>query len=244
LPWLPPDREDVAGRGYGKQNPTKNVISDQDTNPVNYSYRESLTPAQQEAYDFALAGEQDPYAERDPNKPSCYELAQSALPWTGQAPEPKPYQQFSAQFSEPAAAMESLHAFTVFDDPEVRTLDMEYDICMGNSGFDLGSGGEYAPGEVNPWTAFTMAQHTKADGSLGESWVKGDGLTHDSWPMDEQSMLGTAGEIRIALADYDCRAQTDYVDRFKAAYLRLEAQFVDEHKSQLEDMKTFVEEHP
>jgi hypothetical protein len=244
LAWLPASRDEVEERGYGKLEPRKTTVTQEDVDPVNFAYRESLSPAQQEAYDLALGGEQEPDTEGDPGtEPSCFEITESAVSGAGEVPSGRTYQQFAAQFGALAAQMEQLPGLTLFEDGEVRALDLEYEVCMGRAGFDLGSGREYAPGEVNPWAAFSLAQHTRADGSLGSSWNAGPDFAVDAAPIEERSLLGTQAEIKIALADFDCRVETDYDRRLKDAYLRLEAEFVAAHKSELDQMKAFVEEH-
>jgi hypothetical protein len=87
-----------------------------------------------------------------------------------------------------------------------------------------------------------MAKRTKTDGTLGSAWQRADPAV-GGLPLDEQYLLGTEGEIKIALADFDCRVNTNYEARLLEVYLALEAEFVAQHRSELEQLKAFVQSH-
>jgi hypothetical protein len=54
--------------------------------------------------------------------------------------------------------------------------------------------------------------------------------------LDQRSLVGSPAEAEIALADFDCRAETDYEARFAAIQLELEQEFVDQNRPRLELM--------
>ena len=51
-----------------------------------------------------------------------------------------------------------------------------------------------------------------------------------------------AMEVELALADLDCREETDYTDRSTDIARDAEQQFVDDHRSELEAMKAAAEQ--
>ncbi|MDR2373225.1 MAG: hypothetical protein LBD77_03830 [Bifidobacteriaceae bacterium] len=229
LPWLPETREQVAARGYGKGDPEMiSAGAEQDVDPVNYAYKQSLSADALAAYDSASA--------------ECVARIEPVLEDRIPSAPAQPNQDFSWQFGELVAAMDQLNWPGVSETAEARLLNGEYSDCMSKAGYDLDSGAEFGPAEVTPWAAEAMARRTKADGSLGESWFNQPvSLGGPLPPEEERSLLGAPGEIAIALADFDCRATTDYEARLLAVYLRLETEFVEQHKTELEAMKAFVE---
>jgi hypothetical protein len=114
-----------------------------------------------------------------------------------------------------------------------------YGECMLAAGYNLTSSPFYP--EATPIAAYAMALRTKADGALGSSWT--DYTFEEETPDDERSLLGSQAEIDIAVADFDCREQTDYEAIYLVEYLKWEEEFVAEHFDQLEEMKTFGETH-
>jgi hypothetical protein len=52
-------------------------------------------------------------------------------------------------------------------------------------------------------------------------------------PLEQRSLVGSAAEAVIALADYDCRVETDYEARFLDVQLDLERQLVEANRDQL-----------
>jgi hypothetical protein len=50
-------------------------------------------------------------------------------------------------------------------------------------------------------------------------------------------------EVELALADLDCREETDYRDRHAAITREVEQQFIDDHKAELDAMIASVEQN-
>jgi hypothetical protein len=238
LPSLPPEREDAATRGYGVAGPQTLLAGLVDTERANADYYESLNVGQQAAYDLAWAGPVDSSGMWNSSDYGCLGVGEDAV--LSSSPSVSSSREFWVAFGDLARAMDQL---PVLDDPAVHEADRDFDRCMFDKGFDLTSGAEFSAGQGGPWAAWTMALRTKEDGTLGDSW-------HTDWlaagqmpPEDELSLLGTAAEIKIAVADFECRAEVDYAARFREAHLRLEDEFVGERKAELEEMKAFVQEH-
>jgi hypothetical protein len=58
---------------------------------------------------------------------------------------------------------------------------------------------------------------------------------------DQRSLSGTGPEIALALADFDCREQTDYMGRMVAMHREAEEQVVKDNQEALEDLLNQVE---
>ncbi|MDR0592558.1 MAG: hypothetical protein LBG60_04735, partial [Bifidobacteriaceae bacterium] len=52
----------------------------------------------------------------------------------------------------------------------------------------------------------------------------------------QRSLAGSAPEVAVALADYDCRSAVDYLPRFIEIQTRVEAEFVAQNHGQLDSL--------
>lgn len=229
LPALADDRETVAAYGYGVddieaqealRNPTP-------TPDANADYQASLAPEAQSEYFYALSGE---HGYQDPNPdPSggCSGPAYAQYPQEfGSAYDP---------YRDLAFSMSELIWRGVYDDPRLVALNAEWSECMLNAGVDMAPPEEYGPvQEPGPYDAYDLALMTPADGSAVQ-WPA-PGAPAKDIPLDRQYLVGSAAERQIALADYDCRKSTDYVDRFVDILVAVESEFVAQHKDELDAM--------
>ncbi|MCL2784832.1 MAG: hypothetical protein FWD55_05235 [Propionibacteriaceae bacterium] len=85
------------------------------------------------------------------------------------------------------------------------------------------------------------AWRTRADGTLGDTWYHYE--YDEATPEEERSLLGTQAEVQIALADFDCREESNYLERYLAIQIDLESAFVDQHRAQLDEMLAFADQH-
>ncbi|MDR2567588.1 MAG: hypothetical protein LBC97_16355 [Bifidobacteriaceae bacterium] len=234
LPWLPDTREEVAARGYGKL--AAEDYGDSGEDPPKQPYREALNDAGKEAFDLALTGP-DPYAQDQADTPvACSLVGQQAASIdmsvdAGNAG----YDAFWQEFGDLLLAVNEM---SFVKDAKMQALVSEYRSCMLDAGFDIAGGNMHSAEEATPWASFVMALRTKPDGSLGNSWTHY--ASEEETPADERSLLGTDGERRIAVADFDCRQATDYEAVFLEEYLSWEQDFVDAHKPDLEKMKAYA----
>jgi hypothetical protein len=88
-------------------------------------------------------------------------------------------------------------------------------------------------GASGPSAAMDHAYRTRADGTVASR--KMDTPTAEI-PLDEKSLLGSQPEIDIAVADFDCRVETNYVARYLELRIGREQAFVDSHRSELDKM--------
>ena len=238
LPHLSEDRAEVSRVGYGVMPAEDLSLWDSREAKQNAEYRDSLSPSGRSKYDLALYGEM-PSTIKSNSVKSCGELSMEKYPALVVDPGPKDL--FRAQFGELSMSMHSLVNEDIAEDPRITSLNATWNGCMANLGYDLLSGFYWNQHNVSPWTAQTLALRTRADGSLGDTWYnyQYDEIT----PPEERSLLGTPAEIQIALADYDCRRESDYMERYLAVQIDLESAFVERHKTQLDQMMAFAEEH-
>lgn len=80
-----------------------------------------------------------------------------------------------------------------------------------------------------PAVAWRLALGT---GPEGDRWT---GAT-DQAPVEYRSLTGAPGEVAIAVADYQCRAETDYVDRLLALETAAQDQFIADHQAELDEL--------
>ncbi|MDR0366055.1 MAG: hypothetical protein LBH68_04420 [Bifidobacteriaceae bacterium] len=239
VPYLPPARQQVEQFGYGVRDPLpyvtiEDMMADAGQSEANTDYFEALSDAGQRAYNLAYFGfeelnEQTALQEQNGCAAQAYDAAPEIV-------NDSPAASFKWDYGNLAASMPRVHNTGVFQDTRVSTLAAEWNSCMAASGIDLS--GE-TDTEWNPYpnalSAWYLAMRTGADGTIGPG---GGGMFMDSTaPLDQRSLIGSPAEIRIALADFDCRAETDYESRFLAVQLELEQQFVDTHRGELDKMK-------
>ncbi|MDR2564552.1 MAG: hypothetical protein LBC97_00565 [Bifidobacteriaceae bacterium] len=112
-------------------------------------------------------------------------------------------------------------------DEGVVALNLEWADCMRVAGYPFPK----EKGELGPVSAIDLASATQEDGTVADG----------SDPNQEWALLGTEPEIRIALADFDCRAQTDYFNRLLARRIAIEQRFVDQNKAELDRMVAAAE---
>jgi hypothetical protein len=105
-------------------------------------------------------------------------------------------------------------------------LNQEWGSCMSRRGYDF----EY-PG---PASAFDLALRTRPDGTVGP--LPTPGAQAADIPAEEQSLLGIEPEREIALADFDCRVQTGYLERLTEMRVRADEEFIQANRAQLDQL--------
>ncbi|MDR2564790.1 MAG: hypothetical protein LBC97_01780 [Bifidobacteriaceae bacterium] len=230
VPVLPASRAPATESGYGRSAPAD--VPQPDQVAANRSYFDGLTASGQAAYNMALYGAESPDNPETEN--GCASRAAAAHP----EPSPNSRAQAVAQFQEDFGALQQAMAdlvlYGVMDSRDGVALDREWSACMASSGLDLNVDMPMLPSGPNPHYALVLALRTLPDGSLGKSWLnyQGDEFT----PPEERTLLGSQPEIDIALADFDCRASMDYDNRLVEIQRKLEQEFVNQHKTELDQM--------
>ncbi|MBF0672094.1 MAG: hypothetical protein IR160_05860 [Salinibacterium sp.] len=220
----PMSREYAEVYGYGVvTNPWSSEAEEPEEVNENQLYIDSLSESEATAYYEALYGaEDDNVDEYRWQDAGCLGSAQHELsgedPWE------------SEQFAGLRDKLQGLYA-ELERSPELATLDREWANCMqeaGEPGFDTQmSAANSIYDEIN-----------RIYEASAESDPEGLGDPNES---AEMKALGER-EIELALADYDCREETSYMEEALKLQFDLEAQFVDANKADLEAFKTALEQ--
>jgi hypothetical protein len=210
----PDDRDWVAQNGYGMLTSLSTSTSTKDPNE---DYLAALSESERTAFNEALWGE---YAsgsidgEFDPTKAGCQGAAQT------EAGRQNPLG--SDEFADLRTAFQDLST-EIAALPEQQKAESDWSSCMADAGFpDL---------------------KTQADGLMSISTRIGE-LNGDGSTQVDDSKLAELKKVEIdtALADFDCRAKTDYAERSQKAQWAAEERFVADHKSELEAAKAAAEQ--
>jgi hypothetical protein len=230
LPVLPTPRAVVAKSGYGRSAPAD--VSGPDQAAANRDYFAGLTASGQAAYNKALYGAESPDAPETEN--GCAARAAAGNPEPPASRRAQVVARFQEDFGWLQLAMTDLVFYGVMDSADGMVLNREWSACMASSGFDLNVAMPVLPSGPNPHYALMLALRTLPSGSPGASWLnyQGDEFT----PPEERALLGSQPEIDIAVADFDCRASTDYEHRLVEIQRALEREFANQHKTDLDQM--------
>ncbi|WP_156760345.1 hypothetical protein [Microbacterium karelineae] len=227
--WNPDDREWVAQYGYGAVNwPGRDAqmeepIDEEEYVDANADYVESLSPSEQEAYSETLNGPMPPEeAMEDPDfdweswDMGCYGDASDEV----YGADAELYE--SDEFAPLMDAMEQLYT-DMENDPEFAEIDAAWSSCMA----DAGHAG---------FTTRDEAQTSIYD-EIDAFWNDFDyeGAGEDASPEDDPAYqeIGER-EIELALADLDCREESDYDETRLKVQFDLEEQFIADHEAELE----------
>jgi hypothetical protein len=238
VPRLPDSRDLVAQVGYGVMGtPEERAAAAGVADDPNLAYQETLSPGEAEAYGYALYG--------DYNDPAGTSASSCSGQATAQFPEPTVSDRehaFEAEFRDLKWAARSLvrtDAAASADglglDPRTLQLDHEWESCMNTKGYVL----ERLDWEHGPMLAMGRAMRTRPDGTVGPMHT-GE-VPGSLVPPEEKSLLGTEPERQVALADFDCRIETNYMDRLANIRISLDDKFIQEHRAALDRLTAEAE---
>jgi hypothetical protein len=239
IPFLPDSRETVETYGYGLLEADDESAAPYgwEEDPMqlkNNEYVDSLSPSAQVAYWQALNGMQPDGQQVLENSCSAKADAQAGPVESIGGQDTAWYMDQFRGMSGATAAMEPVEGEAssgggvVYQPPadaRIAQLNSEWFTCMREAG-QLKDAQEAATTTIT--AAFWSAIRTGADGSVDAG--------SDNAPLDQRSLIGSPLEIAIALADFDCRAKTDYVNRFAQVWVELEQRYVDQHRAELDNM--------
>ncbi|MCW5952038.1 MAG: hypothetical protein KIT69_07250 [Propionibacteriaceae bacterium] len=230
IPTLDPDRAVVAQVGYGLRS-AEDYVAGEDPglidDPRNVPYVESLSEGERKRYQAELGGCQALFQRKDPIPEQSYE---------------KDF--IRERFGDLLSDLIGFHSLGAKDDieadPRIIQLNSEWRACVVPSGLSIeqARGRAKRPGPWDgPMEAMQIAFRTGADG------VAADPGDYDLERVDQQSLIGSDPEIRIALIDYDCRAATDYLDRFVAVQREREQKFIETNREQLDKLMAYIDSY-
>ena len=239
--YRPDDRDWVAQYGYGMvtypgQEAMATAEPTESTDP-NQAYVESLTEAEQAAYQEALYGK-PVETDRDENggteytweDAGCMGRAQHEV--SGDSP-------FTEEAHKPL--IEALTAFytNLSADPGYEAVDGEWTACMKEAGIDGFSKQPKAQDSINQLISEYYEQMNEVPDKTDP-----DAATDPAFgTMDDPEYAAIAQkEVPLALADLDCRVKTNYRDRQLRIQFALEEQFIADHRAELDALKADAEQ--
>jgi hypothetical protein len=254
VPQLGATREDVAAHGYGRWELMPPSVLDGDdpedqaaiaelvANDPNAQYLESLSKPAQDAYYKALDA-MEPFeggymgsSAMPGESGSCRDRAEQLFPNPALTDSLSDY-----IYQDLVGGMAEIR-WQTDDDPRTLALDREWAACMAERGYDVtevhqvGDGG--SPSVTSgPVLAFHLAINTGADGQVADIGL----YPNPSLPKDQRSMIQSEPEKAVALADFDCRGQTDYMARLTQIQLELETAFVEDNRQALDELLAAIE---
>jgi hypothetical protein len=240
IPWLPRSLEEVQRVGYGVEKPEEPPQDLPFPEDPNTAYLDSLSESAREQYESSLIGK-DPVTGQVPNPNACLARAQS------EHPEPTGP---DMSFLDPADRMNSIFDLdidmdrgmpvtlpdTVDSDPEVVALRDEFANCALATEFAPRLGG--APW-VEPQWFVALARKTAADGTVRD--LPPGPFDPATVPQDQLWLVGSQPERDVAVADFKCREQTDYVNRYAQRVAAMETKWVADHQAELDQMMAQIE---
>jgi hypothetical protein len=236
--WEPDDREWVAQYGYGAVNsPMSEEPAPQEQEYVdpNADYVASLSESEQTAFYEALYG---PAPDEDEIPEDAEDGGSFEYDWTtagcqGAADHEVAGEDVSQsdEFRPLFDAINELYADTA-SWPGMAELDAEWAACMDAAGQE-------------GYATQADAQNSIYDALNGV--YEGGGESDDgSAPAEpDQAAIDAIAEreVELALADLDCREETDYVDRSAGISRDVEQQFIDDHRAELDAMVAAAEQN-
>lgn len=224
LPFLPATRDEVARVGYGTDDPERDGAGPD----ANAEYVQSLGAQAQQEWALALGWHEEDSDGTVVASGGCFiEAAQDN-------PEPEPKLSRTEEFSDLIGAMNRVVIQDVPEDPRTALADAEWSQCMANAGYVFPDGPDAdRRRRVGPSSAWHLAVVTPPDGQPGDY---SQDLPAAQIPWEQRALVGSDRELAIALADFDCRAETGYVERVTEVRVDLEQQYVDANRAELERM--------
>lgn len=231
VPDLPANRAEVQEYGYGQDDieRSERELSQGSALDANGEYIESLNAAAVTEYVYALTGARGPDDLDPADDGGCGGRATAQFPTTADTSDAA-----MDQFSPLIVAMQTMVRREIYADPSVVALNDEWTGCMAGAGYDVSAPSGYPdPSVPGPMEAWGLAVITGSDGEV--HWPAVGTATKDI-PEDERYLVGSAAEHAVALADFDCRVESDYIPRFAAALHAVESEFVDQRSDELAAM--------
>jgi hypothetical protein len=251
VPPLDPDRDNVAEWGYGldpepvelAEGELPEAVTGPGADPEafkvsqeNRARRDALSLADQREYDLALAGPVDGEGHPlDPDGGGCWAGARAQVPDVPALPSANGT--FTAAHEDLIIEMVDVTSWAIGMDPRSLALDQEWERCAAAKGVDFSSVQYDYHGHVatdasmrnrpSPVVALVIARGLDEDGNRVD-------------PADEDTptaLRAYPAQVEVALIDFDCRKQVDYMDRMMAIVVDVEQRFVDANKDRLEAMK-------
>jgi len=223
------DRDFVAQWGYGIINQPTQPEPEAPAVDQNAEYVATLSDAEKAAYNEAMMGPMTTTTNADGQQimslgsGGC--LSQASQQLNAQTPDPVISSEFDPLFEALAQMRNNISSGNV---EQFKPIEADWVNCMADAGY---------PGFTVHMDAISSFVQNDI-GGLYQTWDQARGNVENS---PEYAALADR-EIDLALADYDCRAAVNYEARKEAATQEVEAQFVADHKAELEALRASAEQ--
>ncbi|MDR2567608.1 MAG: hypothetical protein LBC97_16455, partial [Bifidobacteriaceae bacterium] len=252
IPWLPDSLEEVRRVGYGISPPEdlgefeEAITSEADAS--NTEYRDGLSPDAQREYDLALGGYHGFEGAANPDTEACWPSAAARFPETEQwvvepsllAGWPEAIDNMVAALATEAAfdgSETTYGAYAIVRDPRLKELNSRYSECVKSAA----GGGWNASWVDDVEDPIHAAIQTAPDGSEFD-WQEGvAAMDATDIPIEYRSLVGSQVEIDIAVVDFECRQETDYVHQYAQILADAETRYIEDHKAELEAMMAAID---
>jgi hypothetical protein len=236
VPKLPLTRAETQAVGYGVQ---RKVVEESEAPDENIGYIDSLSGKEKSAYYVALQGvditapNYDPYSQPEESG-GCVGKIERDYPDPGDVKADRNVLEQHGDIVSDMAVM--TRGGSIYEDKQVVKLNREWRSCMSDKGFAPDNPAREGDRWDGPLQAYMRAMLTDPSGKVAE-------IIDDSPPLpdDQERLVGSDAERNIALLDFECRAETDYLNRFMDAQRKWEQDFVDANRKALDAMRDFVD---
>ena len=226
----------ITTNPWGNSEPAPEEDGEQFVDP-NQAYQEAMSPTEQQAFQTALYGDMSemeaPVEEEEPapydwTTAGCQGRAQHEVYEVGGLGA----EEMSALDEQMTAMYESITA-----DPRIAELNAEWASCMADAGYDglvtVAGAQEQFYEKVNA----LQEEFYGMDPETGE--MTGEPPTAEQMEATEKDMQAamsalTPEEIKMAVADFDCREGIDFDAIQQKVNVEYQQDFVDEHKAELD----------
>ncbi|MDR1237324.1 MAG: hypothetical protein LBK28_03695 [Propionibacteriaceae bacterium] len=235
IPRLPATRAEVQAVGYGVQ---RKKVAEPVVTDKNQEYIDSLSAKEKSAYSIANVGvdrtapDYDPYSQPEETG-GCFGQMERDFPDPGDTHvEHNILEQHGDIVSEMTVRD---RGGIVFGEKPMIKLNREWRTCMAGKDFPIDNLEEGRLWD-GPVQAYMLAIRTDPSGKVGI-------ITDDpnATPDEQSRLIGSATERELALLDFDCRTETDYLHRFTEIQRKWEQSFVDANRKALDKMRAFVD---
>jgi hypothetical protein len=264
IPWLPDSLAEVERVGYGIDPPEEYPVpyAEQNQNAAlipeavkNEEYRNGLSEFAQEEYDLALLGRSYDYVEGTAVDPeaeanSCTGRALAARPPAVTADTESAWWKITEPLDGISGAMKLSYTsneqgvpetimgpYAMERDPRFAELEAEYAECVkaNAEGWD-------ASRVIGITTPESIAMTTAPDGSQLEWPPEGKVFDASDYPPEYLYLVGSQIERDIAVVDFKCRQETDYVARYAQLVYDAQARYVKDNQAAFDRMLTELEQ--
>ncbi|MDR1441524.1 MAG: hypothetical protein LBJ02_03915 [Bifidobacteriaceae bacterium] len=238
VPVLDSDRARVAQWGYGVDPESWDEVMFAGQDPEfekvvarNDAYFESLSASGQELYLTALSGPADPATGYRDSGQGCASDAFEEVPEVPAASRAN--DAFDVAHDGILYELVQVTKWYVGLDPRAVALDEEWAACAAGKGLDF-AGTAWADPDSEPTVDVSMLNRISPVSALNHARNMGE---DGEWSIDAGYLRAYPAQVEVALVDYDCRQQLDYMDRIMEIVLDVEQDFLDKNRVALEAMK-------